>query len=147
MILVLWCGGFRGVGVWWWLERLLPALLVSMVGSGLEQLTCWHAVKLSPAVSCSVEECSLAVGELVGYGSMKSASRMNNAVVIFLDSADKVHRMVESGMVIRDTLTPALSLVNPAKKVIISNVQSFIRNDLLERESWPDTDSSCLPSN
>lgn len=37
---------------------------------GLERLTHWHAVKLAPAVSCLVAECSLAV---VGHGSVKSA--------------------------------------------------------------------------
>ena len=103
-------------------------------GSGLEKLTRRHAIKLAPAVRCSVEECSLAVGEVVGYGSIKSASRMNNSVVVFLDSVDKVNRVVESGVVIQDTFTPVFSLVNLAKKVIISNVPPFIRNEVLAKE-------------
>ncbi|KAI3368080.1 hypothetical protein L3Q82_026896 [Scortum barcoo] len=49
------------------------------------------------SVSCPVEEVSLAVGEVVGYGSVKSASRMNGAVVIFLDSLEKVSDVVVSG--------------------------------------------------
>lgn len=36
-----------------------------------------------------MEECSLAVGEVVGYESLKPA-RMNSAVVMFLDAVDKV---------------------------------------------------------
>lgn len=46
--------------------------------------------------SCSVEECSLAVSKTVGHESIKSASRMNNGIVIFLDSMDKVNRLVEN---------------------------------------------------
>lgn len=41
-----------------------------------ERLTRRHAVKLVPSVPCSVEEAGLAVGEVVGYESVKSASRM-----------------------------------------------------------------------
>lgn len=51
--------------------------------SGLEKLTRRHAVKLSPPAGVSVEECVLAVGEIVGHGSVKSASRMNRTVVVF----------------------------------------------------------------
>lgn len=69
--------------------------------SGLNKLTCRHTIKLSPAVGCSVEDCSLAVGEIVGYDSVKSASRMNSTVVIFLDSTDKVNELIESGVVVR----------------------------------------------
>lgn len=32
------------------------------------------------------------------------------------------------------TFTPVLSLVNPAKKIIISNMPPFLRNELLEKE-------------
>lgn len=100
----------------------------------LHKLTRRHAIKLSPPDRCSVEECSLAVGEIVGYESVKSASRMNNAVVIFLDHMDKVNQLLESGVVIQGTFTPVLSLVNPAKKIIISNVPPFLKNELLEKE-------------
>jgi len=111
---------------------------VSMAATGertsLHNLTRRHAIKLSPPNGCSVEECVLAVGEIVGYDSVKSASRMNSAVVIFLDSVEKVNQLLESGVVIQDTHTSVLSLVNPAKKVIISNVPPFLKNELLEKE-------------
>lgn len=100
----------------------------------LHKLTRRHAIKLSPPDGCSVEECSLAVGEVVGYESIKSASRMNSAVVIFLDNVDKVNQLLESGLVIQGTYIPVLSLVTPAKKVILSNVPPFLKNDLLEKE-------------
>ncbi|KAK5869138.1 hypothetical protein PBY51_010092 [Eleginops maclovinus] len=102
--------------------------------SGLEKLTRQHAVKLSPPGGVSVEECSLAVGAVVGYGRVKSASRMNSAVGIFLDSTEKANQLVESGIVVKGTLLPVLPLATPAKKVLISNVPPFLLNESLERE-------------
>lgn len=55
------------------------------VGTEFKKLTQWHAVKFVPAVSCSVVEVSLVVGEVMGYGSVKSASCINGSVVFFLD--------------------------------------------------------------
>lgn len=91
------------------------------VATEFESLTRRHAVKLVSAVSCSVEEAGLAVGEAVGYGSVKSASRMNGAIVIFLDNRTKVKDVVEKGVIIKDTFTRVLPLVDPAKKITISN--------------------------
>lgn len=59
---------------------------------------------------------------------------MNSAVVIFLDITDKVNQVLESGVVIHGTFTAVLSLVNPAKRIIISNVPPFIRQEMLEKE-------------
>ena len=82
----------------------------------------------------SVEECCLTVGELVGYDSMKAASRINSAVVIFIDAVDKVNTVVERRIVLRNTYVGVFPLVNPAKKVIISNLPPFISNEALKRE-------------
>ena len=41
----------------------------------LQKLTRQHAVKLLPAVICSVEDAAYAIGELVGFQSVKAASR------------------------------------------------------------------------
>ncbi|KAI2646964.1 Transposon Tf2-9 polyprotein [Labeo rohita] len=65
----------------------------------------------SDSVSSSVEDCVLAAGEIVGYDSIKSASRMNNGVVIFVDSVDKVATIVEQGVVVKDTFVEAVPLV------------------------------------
>lgn len=59
-----------------------------------------------------------------------SASRMSSAVVIFLDSIEKV----TSVMVIKDTFTPVIPLVQPARKVTLSNVPPFIKDDILLAE-------------
>ncbi len=103
-------------------------------GVGLETLTRRHAFKLCPTIDCSVEDCALAVGAIVGYDSIKSAARMNNGVVIFVDSFDKVATIVEQGVVIKETFVQAIPLVNPAKKIVLSQVPPFISNEMLERE-------------
>jgi len=111
---------------------VMPARGVGVLG--LETLTRRHAFKLCPTVECSVEDCALAVGGVIGYESIKSASRMNNGVVIFVDSFDKVVTIVEQGVTVNDSLVQAVPLVNPAKKIILSQVPPFISNEMLERE-------------
>ena len=91
-------------------------------GFGLHKLTRRHGIKLCPAVACSVEEVSLAVGEVVGCDSVKSASRMNSAVAVFVDSIEKANQLLERGVVIQGSFTPVLSLDDPVRKVLISNV-------------------------
>lgn len=44
-----------------------------------------HGLMGGSGEGCLVEECCLVVGKVQGYGSIKSASRINGAVVIFLD--------------------------------------------------------------
>ena len=108
---------------------------VSNKGSGaFKNLTRRHGLKVPVGAEYSVEECCLAVGELVGYDSMKAASRMNSAIVIFVDTLDKVNTVVERGIVLRNTHIGVFPLVNPAKKVILSNLPPFISNEALERE-------------
>lgn len=51
-----------------------------------------------------MEECSLAVGEMVGYEIVKSASTMKSVVVVFLDSTDKFNQLLESRIFIKGTL-------------------------------------------
>ena len=113
-------------------QGIMPAGMSSEAGG--EKLSRQHGVKLSPAAQVSVEECCLAIGEKVGCNSVKFASRMNSAVVIFLDSVDKVHSVVESGVVIRDLFTQVLPLASPARRVVISNVPPYISNEALGRE-------------
>lgn len=55
----------------------------------LANLTRQHGFKIIPTCPCSVEECSLSVREILGHSSIKSAARMNSAVVIFVDSVEK----------------------------------------------------------
>lgn len=104
------------------------------MGFDYEKLTRRHGVKVAPAMACSVEECALAVGAIVGHMSVKSASRMNSAIVLFLDCVEKVNSLVEPGIVLNDTHTQVFPLVTPARRVTLSNVPPFLRDAVLERE-------------
>ena len=62
-----------------------------VVGGGdLSRLSRRHGIKVGAGSPYTVEEVALAVGEVVGFDSIKSASRMNSAVVMFLDEVKKV---------------------------------------------------------
>ncbi|KAL7868467.1 hypothetical protein SRHO_G00098510 [Serrasalmus rhombeus] len=97
-----------------------------------ESLTRRHWVKV--VCRASVEECCLAAGTAVGHSNIVSASRMNSAVVLFLKSMDLANDLVQSGVVINGQLTPVLPLSTPSKKVILSNVPPFIKDELIARE-------------
>lgn len=99
------------------------------------KLTRQHGLKIIPnSPTLTVEECSLAVGEVVGCSSIKSAARMNSAVVIFVDSVEKANKVIEKGIVVNDVFLSVSPLSNPAKKVSIANIPPFISDDLLVRE-------------
>ena len=76
----------------------------------------------------------MAVGELIGHSSIKSAARMNGAVVIFVDSVAKANKVVETGIVVNDSFVSVSPLTTPAAKVTISNIPPFIGDELLIRE-------------
>lgn len=104
----------------------------SMAGAGsvvLETLTRRHGVKVASATS--IEVCCLAAGRVVGYDSILSASRMNNAIVIFLSTVEKANDLVERGLVLNDAFTPVLPLSMPSKKVTLSNVPPFVKDEFL----------------
>lgn len=97
----------------------------------LNKLTRRHGVKVASAVS--VEDCCLAVGEVVGHDNIMSASRMNSAIVVFLSSVEKANELVETGIVVDNLFTPVLPLSMPSKKVLLSNVPPFISDETLVR--------------
>lgn len=76
---------------------LLDIMLMVSVkeGMGFEQLTRRHGIKVPVGIECSVEECSLAVGQMIGDESIRLASRMNSVMVLFLDSVEKMNKIVE----------------------------------------------------
>ena len=102
----------------------MAAFGTGMFGS----LTRRHAIKI--AAKASVEECSLAVGDLVGHDKILSAARMNKAVVLFLETVELANEVIEKGVVIDGVFTPVLSLSAPSKKVIISNIPPFIKDEI-----------------
>ena len=50
---------------------------------------------------------------------------------MFLQTVDLANAIVESGIVVDGSFTPVLPLSTPSKKVIISNVPPFIKDDTL----------------
>lgn len=108
---------------------LLEVVAVPALMESFEHLTRRHAIKL--ASDASVEVCSLAIGEKVGHDNVVSAARMNNAVVIFLSSVSLANDLVESGVDINGVFTPVLPLSTPSKKVTLSNIPPFIKDDVL----------------
>lgn len=73
-----------------------------------------------PDIGVSVEECLVAVGEVVGFNKIKSASRMNKALVIFLTDVDLVNKLVEEGFSVQGSFIEVSPLVTPVTKVILS---------------------------
>lgn len=71
------------------------------------------------------------MGDVVGHESILSASRMNNATVIFLRTVEKANKLVETGIVVDDLFTPVLPLSTPSKKVTLSNVPPFLSDEIL----------------
>ncbi len=67
-----------------------------------------------------VEDCSLAVGTLIGYENILSASRMNSAVVIFVKTIELANQLVETGVEINGIFTQVLPLSSPSKRVMLS---------------------------
>ena len=72
-----------------------------------------HAIELSLAVRSTAEECSLAVGDFVGYETVKSASRINRAVVISVDYGERESATSKQSSV-SGYFILMLSLENPA---------------------------------
>lgn len=109
-----------------------------MAGSGgffpFERLTRKHGVKVITEGFVSLEKCVLAIGKVVGCENIKSASRMHGSVVAFLSQTDLVHKIVESGIVINDLFVAVSPLEVPAKKIILSNVPPFLKNELIMNE-------------
>ncbi len=95
-------------------------------------LTRRHGVKVESKIN--VEQCCLAVGEIVGHDNIVSASRMNSAIVLFFRSVEKANDAVQSGVVLNGSLVPVLPLSSPSRKVVLSNVPPFIKDDVLVQE-------------
>ncbi|KAK3510999.1 hypothetical protein QTP70_027845 [Hemibagrus guttatus] len=97
-----------------------------------ERLTRRHGVRI--VCAASVEDCCLAVGNVVGHENIVSASRMNSAIVVFLNDVDKVRKLTQNGIVINNEMIMVSPLSSPAKKVILSNVPPFISDEAIGKE-------------
>ncbi|KAL0150135.1 hypothetical protein M9458_051251, partial [Cirrhinus mrigala] len=96
------------------------------------RLTLKHGLKCMPDDSISVEDVLIAVSRQVGGLNIKSASRMNKSVVVFLTDVKMVDDLIERGITINDTFLPVLPLSSPSKKIVLSNVPPFIKNEVIQ---------------
>ena len=61
----------------------------------------------------------MAVGVVVVYSSIMSAARMDGAFVIFVDSAAKANKVVETGIVVNYSFVSVSPLTTTAARVTI----------------------------
>lgn len=101
-------------------------------GGDFSRLTLEHGCKCMPEDSVSIEDVLIAISEQVGGLNIKSASRMNKALVIFLKEVSMVDELLEKGLVVNNMFLPVLPLSNPSKKVVLSNVPPFIKEETLK---------------
>lgn len=85
----------------------------------LEKLTSCHTFKMLSRLDFSKEEVSFVVGEVMAFNGVKLPPCLNSVEVIFLDSVDKVEKIVEPGIALGHTFTLVQPLVNPSQKVTI----------------------------
>ncbi|TWW61835.1 hypothetical protein D4764_04G0004820 [Takifugu flavidus] len=80
-----------------------------------------HGVKVGAGSVLSVEEVALAVGQEIGHSSVKSAARMNRAVVLFLEKVEQANRLVETGLTVGGQFFQVTPLTQPAARITLSN--------------------------
>jgi len=80
-----------------------------MASGGFSKLSRQHGIRVGAGSPCSVEEVALAVG----HSSVRSAARMNKAVVLFVEKVEQVNRLVETGITVNGTFEPVLPLTQP----------------------------------
>lgn len=112
---------------------MLTSVSVGSDVRDFSQMTLGHGCKCMPDAAVSVEDCLIAVSAVVGGANIRSASRMNKAIVFFLSQSVMVDDLIESGLIIKDTFVPVLPLWSPSKKVVLSNVPPFVKNECLEQ--------------
>ncbi|KAK3532132.1 hypothetical protein QTP86_008571 [Hemibagrus guttatus] len=91
-------------------------LLESMAAQGTrvyDTLTRRHGVRV--VTGTSVEEFSLAAGEVVRHANVVAASRMNSVVVLFLNTVERATKLAVKGIVIGGSLTHVFPLSAPSK--------------------------------
>lgn len=102
-----------------------------MAAAGFSSLSRKHGIKLGAGSSCNVEDVALAVGERIGHSSVKSAARMNRAVVLFLEKVEQVKLLVETGVTVNGLFEAVQPLTQPAARITLSNVPPFISDEFL----------------
>ena len=77
------------------------------------------------------------MGQVIGHSSVRSAARMNKAVVLFVEKVEQVNRFVETGITVNGIFEPVLPLTQPATRIKLSklsNVPPFISDEFMIKE-------------
>lgn len=108
--------------------------MASPANEGAPVFSIGNGCKCFPDQICTVEDVLMAMGSVVGHDKIISASRMNKAVVVFLEEEKFVNVLVENGIEMADTFVQVTPLRSPATRVIISNAPPFIKNEAIIKE-------------
>ena len=95
----------------------------------MPSLSLRNGFRCVPEDNATVEDVLIAVGDQIGHENILSASRMNQAVVVFLKEQNLVNRLIVSGLTVKD----AFVQLSPISTTI-SNIPPFVSNDVLQRE-------------
>jgi len=87
-----------------------------------------------PEENATVEDVLIEVGDQIGHENIVSASRMNQAVVVFLKEQNLVNRLIVSGLTVKDAFVQLSPLYTLTTKVTVSNIPPFVSNDVVQRE-------------
>ncbi len=87
-----------------------------------------------PEDNATVEDVLIEVGDQIGHENIVSASRMNQAVVVFLKEQNLVNRLIVSGLTVKDAFVQLSPLYTLTTKVTVSNIPPFVSNDVVQRE-------------
>ncbi|KAK3559960.1 hypothetical protein QTP86_030316 [Hemibagrus guttatus] len=82
-----------------------------------------------PEVEANITTGPGEVGNVVGHENIVSASRMNSAIVVFLNDVEKVRKLTQNGIVGNNETILVSPLSSPDKKVMLSNVPPFISDE------------------
>jgi len=74
------------------------------------------------------------VGQVIWHSSVKSAARMNKAVVLFVEKVEQVKVLVETGITVNGGFKSLMLLTQPTSKMTLSNVPLVISDDFIIRE-------------
>jgi len=105
-----------------------------MASGGFSMLSRKHGIRVGAGSPCSLEEVLLAVGQVIGHSSVRSAARKNKAVVLFVEKVEQVNRLVETGITVNGMFEPVLPLTQPATKITLSSVPADDSDEFLIKE-------------
>ena len=79
-----------------------------------------------------MEAIVLAIGNIIGFGEVRAASRMNKRVIVFVSDEDHIALIVQQGLSLDSGhFVMTYPFDTPAQKVVISNVPPFLSSNVI----------------